>query len=59
MTFATGGSDGVVCLWDGQARKRIKAYPKYPTSISALDFNCNGEYLAIASSYCYEEGEKE
>ena len=32
---------------------------KYPTSVSALSFNCTGEKLAIASSYTFEEGEKE
>ena len=32
---------------------------RYPTSISALAFNHDGSYLAIASSYTYEEGEKE
>ena len=32
---------------------------KYPTSIASLAFNHNGEYLAIASSYTYEEGEKD
>jgi cell cycle arrest protein BUB3 len=57
--FVTGGSDGVVCVWDGLARKRIKAFPPCPTSIASLDFNADGSMLAIASSYMYEEGEKD
>ncbi|KAJ3096214.1 mitotic spindle checkpoint protein Bub3 [Phlyctochytrium planicorne] len=58
-TFASGGSDGVVSLWDGLNKKRLKQYPKYPTSISALQFSPEGRTLAIASSYTYEQGEKE
>ena len=58
-TFATGGCDGSVNIWDGDNKKRISHLRKYPTSISALDFNHDGSVLAIASSYTYEEGEKE
>jgi cell cycle arrest protein BUB3 len=58
-TFATGGCDGVVNIWDGDNKKRISHLPKFPTSIAALDFNHDGSVLAVASSYTYEEGEKE
>ncbi|RKP36432.1 WD40-repeat-containing domain protein [Dimargaris cristalligena] len=58
-TFASGGSDGIVNIWDGFNKKRLRQYPKYPASISALAFNCTGNWLAIASSYTYDEGEKE
>ncbi|KAJ8331717.1 mitotic spindle checkpoint protein Bub3 [Batrachochytrium dendrobatidis] len=58
-TFASGGADGVVNIWDGLNKKRIKQYPKYPTSISSLAFNFDGSLLAVASSYTYEEGEKD
>ncbi|KAJ2350846.1 mitotic spindle checkpoint protein Bub3 [Coemansia sp. RSA 2618] len=58
-TFVTGGSDGAVSLWDPDNKKRLKHYQGYPTSISALDFNSSGNMLAIASSYTYEEGEKD
>ena len=34
-------------------------YTAYPTSIAALNFNHDGTLLAIASSYTFEEGEKE
>lgn len=57
-TFATGGCDGVVNIWDGQHKKRLCQFKKYPTSISSLSFNIDGSSLAIASSYTYEEGEK-
>lgn len=58
-TFVTGGCDGVVNFWDGDNKKRITQLPKFPTSISALEFNHDGSVLAVAASYTYEEGEKE
>lgn len=58
-TFATGGCDGMVNVWDGENKKRICQYREYPTSIAALDFNYTGDLLAIAASYTYEEGEKD
>lgn len=57
-TFATGGCDGYVNVWDGNNKKRLYQYPKYPSSIAALSFSRDGKLLAIASSYTYEEGEK-
>jgi cell cycle arrest protein BUB3 len=58
-TFATGGCDNKVNVWDHINKKRICLYPAYPTSIAALDFNRDGTKLAIASSYTFELGEKE
>ncbi|KAI8836543.1 WD40-repeat-containing domain protein [Chytriomyces cf. hyalinus JEL632] len=58
-TFVSGGSDGIVNLWDGFNKKRLRQYPRYPAGISALSFNREGNLLAIGCSYTYEEGEKE
>ena len=58
-TFATGGSDGGVSLWDGAHKKRLAQLQPFPTSVAALAFNADGSKLAIASSYCFEEGEKD
>lgn len=58
-TFATGGCDGMVNVWDGENKKRICQYPQYRTSIASLDFNATGDLLAVAVSYTFEEGEKE
>jgi len=58
-TFATGGCDGIVNIWDGQNKKRLAQFHKYPTSISSLSFSEDGTTLAIASSYTFEEGEKD
>lgn len=53
-TFATGGSDGLVNIWDGTNKKRLCQFHKYPTSISSLCFSSDGTVLAIASSYMHE-----
>jgi len=58
-TFCTGGSDGVVCLWDAKSRKRIRNYPRLHSGISTLAFTPDGSRLAIGASYTYDEGEKE
>jgi len=58
-TFATGGDDQIINIWDGVARKRIRQFAPYPSSISALAFSSKGDYLAVASSYTYSEGDKE
>jgi len=58
-TFATGGCDGIVNIWDGDNKKRLCLLGPYPTSISALAFSNDGKTLAIASSYTYEQGEKD
>lgn len=57
-TFATGGADGVVNFWDRVNRKRIRQLPKYHSPISSLSFNRDGQLLAIAASYGFEDGER-
>ncbi len=58
-TFASGGGDGVVALWDGVAKRRIRQYPKYGSSVAALDFSADGRYLAVAVSPGFEDGKDE
>ncbi|KAF8061302.1 BUB3.2 [Scenedesmus sp. PABB004] len=57
-TFATGGGDGLVNVWDGAHKKRIFQTAAYPSSVSSLAFSACGGYLAVASSYCFEFGER-
>ncbi|KAJ9521705.1 hypothetical protein QJQ45_015367, partial [Haematococcus lacustris] len=57
-TFATGGGDGVVNIWDGANKKRLFQISRYPTSVSALSFSRDGQFLAVASSYAYEQGDR-
>ena len=58
-SFATGGGDGGVSIWDGASRRRISQLHSYPTAIAALAFSppaagCPADhYLAIASSYMH------
>lgn len=60
--LATGGTDGVVHIWDIENRiKRQtlndeeKEMP-FETSISSISFSNDGNILAVAVSYCFEQG---
>lgn len=57
-TFASGGCDGAVCVWDGRNRKRLCLLARHPVGISSLSFNHDGSLLAVASSYTFEKGEE-
>jgi len=57
-TFATGGCDGVVNIWDGENKKRLATF-RYPTSIAAIAFSEDGGTMVVASSYTFEEGEQD
>jgi cell cycle arrest protein BUB3 len=58
-TFASGGGDGIVALWDAIAKRRIRQYQKYPTSIAALAFSSDGKYLAVGACPGFETGQEE
>ncbi|KAL7520722.1 hypothetical protein ACHAWX_005430 [Stephanocyclus meneghinianus] len=58
-TFATGGADGTVVTWDGNSKKKISAIAKLPTSVACVAFNYDGTQIAMASSYTFEEGERD
>ena len=57
-TFASGGGDGFVALWDGVAKRRIRQYQKYAASVAALSFSGDGKYLAVAISPGFEDGKE-
>ena len=58
-TFATGGSDGFVNIWDPFNKKRLCQFHRYPTDISSLSFNRDGTMIAIAvSSVWLQEGKE-
>lgn len=57
-TFATGGCDGTVAVWDPRAQKRLASYPALPSSVASLDVSADGARLAVASSYTGEAGER-
>ncbi|KAI9294755.1 WD40 repeat-like protein [Neoconidiobolus thromboides FSU 785] len=52
--FATGGSDGVVNIWEHGYSVPEAKLPQFPTSISALAYSKKNEQLAIASSYVWD-----
>lgn len=58
-TFASGGGDGVVAIWDGIAKRRIRIYPKYASSVAAMSFSASGKYLAVGISPGFEDGKDE
>lgn len=49
-TFASGGGDGVVALWDGLAKRRIRQYQRDAASIASLSFSTDGRYLTVGVS---------
>lgn len=46
-TFASGGQDGFIALWDAVAKRRIKQYHQYQEGVAALAFSSDGKYLAV------------
>jgi len=52
----SGGGDGVVALWDAVAKRRIRQYQKYPSSVAAMAFSEDGRKLAVAVSPGFEDG---
>lgn len=55
-TFSTAGSDGTFHFWDKDAKHRLKGYPEVGGTISATDFNHNGNIFAYAVSYDWSKG---
>ena len=55
-TFATGGGDGVVAMWDAKTKRRVRQYPKLGASVAAMDFSQDGKFLAIGVSPGFEDG---
>jgi len=39
--------------------EQLTTLPSFPTSISAIAFNQDGSEIAIASSYTFEDGDRE
>ncbi|KVI05516.1 Nucleic acid-binding, OB-fold [Cynara cardunculus var. scolymus] len=53
--FVTGNNDGYVTIWNAQSKKRVLEMPKFENSIASLSYNHGGQFLAVASSYTYQE----
>ncbi|KAI5289723.1 hypothetical protein KEM54_003337 [Ascosphaera aggregata] len=57
-TFASGGGDGVVALWDGVAKRRIRQYQRYGNSVASLGYSCDGRFLAVGVCEGFEDGKE-
>ncbi|KAI1470355.1 mitotic checkpoint protein BUB3 [Daldinia caldariorum] len=55
-TFASGGGDATVALWDAEAKRRMKVYQKFADSVAALAFSPDGRYLAVGVCPGFETG---
>lgn len=55
-TFASGGGDGLVALWDGIGKRRIRQYQKYAGSVAAISFSSDGRFLSVGISPGFEDG---
>ncbi|KAI1265701.1 WD40-repeat-containing domain protein [Xylariaceae sp. FL1019] len=55
-TFASGGGDTTVALWDAEAKRRMKVYQKFTDSIAALAFSADGRQLAVGVCPGFETG---
>lgn len=58
-TFATGGSDGNIVIWDKDQKSRLTTLDKFEkqTTISALTFNPMSNLLFYAHSYDWSMGQ--
>jgi cell cycle arrest protein BUB3 len=57
-TFASGGSDTTVSIWDHKVKKRLRQYTRYNAPVAALAFSADGARLAIGASYTWDAGEE-
>jgi cell cycle arrest protein BUB3 len=55
-TFASGGADGTVSVWDHTSKKRLRQLPKFGAGVAALAFAPDGGRLAVAAGYGWDEG---
>ncbi|PNS18801.1 hypothetical protein CAC42_5340 [Sphaceloma murrayae] len=54
--FASGGGDGTVILWDGDNKRRIRAFPAFASSVAAMAWGGDGKSAAIGTSPGFEDG---
>jgi len=57
-TFASGGSDATVSIWDHKVKKRLRQYTRYNAPVAALAFSADGARLAVGACYTWDAGEE-
>lgn len=55
-TFASGGGDGTVALWDAEHKRRLRQYQKFPNSVAGVAFSADGRFMAVGSCPGFETG---
>lgn len=58
-TFASGGGDGTVSLWDAEAKRRMRHYSNLGNGVAALAFSCDGRYMAMGLCPPFETGQED
>ncbi|KAL7425158.1 mitotic spindle checkpoint protein Bub3 [Cryptotrichosporon argae] len=58
-TFASGGSDATLSIWDHTAKKRMRVFADYAPAVSALAFSPDGTRLAVGCSYEHDNAVKD
>ncbi|GLU17000.1 hypothetical protein SLE2022_333990 [Rubroshorea leprosula] len=53
--LVTGDNEGYVIAWDGKNRKRLFELPRFSKSVASVTYNRDGDLLAVASGYTYQE----
>ncbi|XWS69662.1 hypothetical protein CRYUN_Cryun04dG0198300 [Craigia yunnanensis] len=53
--FVTGDNEGYIIAWDAKSRRRLFELPRCSNSVASLTYNHEGQILAVASSYTYQE----
>jgi cell cycle arrest protein BUB3 len=57
-TFATGGGEGSIVIWDPKTKRRLKQLPPLASSIAAMEFSSDGSLLAVGISPGFEDGKE-
>lgn len=58
-TFASGGGDGTVALWDAEAKRRMKQYQNFGNSVASLAFSKDGKFVAVGVCPGFETGQED
>ena len=57
QSFATGGDDGYICVYDKNARAKIQQFKK-SLPITSIDFDKTGDIMVYSSGYNWNKGYK-
>ncbi|KAJ1678674.1 hypothetical protein EV182_003573 [Spiromyces aspiralis] len=55
-TFATGGGDGEIDIWDKDKRSKLTSWTDLGNAVTAMGYNSEGTHLAYATGYDWSLG---